>query len=103
MALYAVVIKTAIRSLYPMKPEKKSKDRPTLLEEQEQTHIRIGNRLRQLREATGLSQEKFANQHELDRRQLSRVETGHNVNINTLITYCRALEITLQEFFAGME
>lgn len=60
-------------------------------------------RLRGLREQTGLSQERFANQHDLDRRQISRVENGTNVEINTLVSYCRALDITLQEFFKGME
>lgn len=86
-----------------MKPEKKSKGRPSLLEEQKETQKKIGARLRQLREATGLSQEKFANQHELDRRQLSRVENGTNVETNTMVMYCRALNITLKEFFAGIE
>lgn len=80
-----------------------SKDRPTLLEEQEEMQRKIGIRLRQLRENTGLSQEKFANHHTLDRRQISRVENGTNVGINTLVQYCRALDITLQEFFAGIE
>ena len=99
MALCAVVIYAANWSLYPMK----SKYRPSLLEEQEEMQKKIGIRLRQLREATGLSQEKFANHHGLDRRQISRIENGTNVEINTIVSYCRALEVTVQEFFIGIE
>ena len=99
MALYAVVVYAANRSLYPMK----SKDRRSLLEEQQEMQKKIGIRLRQLREVTGLSQEKFANQYMLDRRQISRVENGTNVEINTLVLYCYALEITVKDFFAGIE
>lgn len=103
MAIYGVVIKIAIWSLYPMKPEKKSKGRLTLLEEQEETQKKIGARLRQLRESTGLSQEKFANEYEINRRLMSRIENGTNFQINTLVEFCRAFNITLQEFFAGIE
>ena len=81
----------------------KSKDRPSLLEEQEEMQKKIGIRLRALREVTGLSQEKFANHHGLDRRQISRVENGTNIEINTIVQYCYALEITVQDFFAGIE
>lgn len=81
----------------------KSKERRSLLEEQEEMQKKIGMRLRQLREATGLSQEKFANTHLLDRRQISRVENGTNVEINTIVQYCYVLKITLQDFFAGIE
>ena len=103
MGVYAVVIKAANYSLYPMNLKKKSKERLPLLEEQEEIQRKIGNRIRQLREATGLSQEKFANQHELDRRQVSRIENGTNFEINTLVDFIRALDITIQEFFEGIK
>lgn len=87
-----------------MKTGKKSKERLSLLDEQKETREKIGKRIRQLREATKLSQEKFANEFSLDRSQVSRVERGvTNIEINTLIEYCRALDVTLQEFFAGIE
>ena len=86
-----------------MNDKKKSKGRPSLLEEQEETQKKIGARLRQLREATGLSQEKFANEHDINRRLMSRIENGTNFEINTLVELCRALDITLQEFFDGIE
>ena len=103
MAVYSVVIKVSFCSLYPMKSEKKSKVRLSLLEEQEETQKKIGAHLRRLREATGLSQEKFANEHDINRRLMSRIENGTNFEINTLVELCRALDTTLQEFFAEIE
>jgi transcriptional regulator with XRE-family HTH domain len=82
-----------------MKSEKKSKGRQSLLEEQEETQKKIGTRLRQLREATGLSQEKFANEHEINRRLMTRIENGTNFKIDTLMEYIYALDIPLAEFF----
>jgi DNA-binding XRE family transcriptional regulator len=100
----AVVSKAAICSLYPMNHQKKSKGRGSLLEEQELARKKIGNRIKQLRKATGLSQEKFANHHGIDRTQVSRLERGvSNIELNTLVIFIRALDITLQEFFAGMD
>lgn len=86
-----------------MNSSKKLKEKKTLLEEQEETQLKIGARIRQLRNAKKLSQEKFANSYDLDRSQVSRMERGINFEINTLVEYCRALDITIQEFFAGIE
>jgi ribosome-binding protein aMBF1 (putative translation factor) len=99
----SVVLKVSFRSLYPMKAQKKSKERPSLEDEQKEIQIKIGKRLRQLREATGLSQERFANEHNLNRRLMSRIENGTNFKIDTLVQYIRALDVTLQEFFAGVD
>jgi transcriptional regulator with XRE-family HTH domain len=87
-----------------MNQQKKSKGRGSLLEEQELTRIKIGFRIKKLRKATGLSQEKFANAHDLDRTQVSRLERGvSNIELNTLVMFIRALDTTLQDFFAGIE
>lgn len=86
-----------------MKPEKKSKGRLTLLEEQEETQKKIGAHLRQLREATGLSQEKFANEHDINRRLMSRIENGTNFKIDTLMEYLYALGVSFKDFAAGIE
>jgi transcriptional regulator with XRE-family HTH domain len=87
-----------------MNSHKKSKGRGTLLEEQEETRQKIGVRIRQLREAANLSQEKFANLHGLDRTQVSRIERGvSNIELNTLVSFIRALDITIQDFFSGIE
>lgn len=82
-----------------MKSEKKSKGRLSLLEEQERTRIKIGSRLRELRDATGLSQEKFANEHEINRRLMTRIENGTNFKIDTFMEYIYALDISLADFF----
>lgn len=101
--MYSVVIESVFCSLYPMKPEKKLKGKPSLEDEQEEIQKKIGLHLRKLRVETGLSQEKFANEHEINRRLMSRIENGTNFKIGTLVQYLRALDITYKEFFAGME
>ncbi len=87
-----------------MNSQKKSKGRGSLLDEQEETRKKIGARIRQMREETGLSQERFANTHGIDRTQVSRLERGEsNFELNTLVIIIRALDTTLPEFFAGIE
>jgi transcriptional regulator with XRE-family HTH domain len=87
-----------------MNVKKKSKDRPSLLEEQKEARRKIGMRIRQLREGIGLSQEAFANEYDLDRSQVSRIERGiNNIELNTLVSFTRALGISLKDFFSGME
>ena len=100
---HSVVIKVALYSLYPMKSAKKSKERPSLDEIRKETQIKIGKRLRELREGTDLSQEKFANEHLINRRLMSRIENGTNFKIDTLMEYLYALDISFKEFAAGIE
>lgn len=107
MALQTVVIQATNCSLYPMNGKRKSKERPSLLEEQQENRIKIGVRYRQLRKATGLSQEELANEYNLDRRQISQIENvekgmGANIKLDTLTEYIRPFNITLKEFFAGI-
>jgi DNA-binding XRE family transcriptional regulator len=98
-AFYAVVTNASIRLLYCMNGKKKSKEGRTLLDEQQHIQKKIGERFRELRQATGLSQEKFANTHGLDRRQITRIEAGANVEINTLVALTRALNVSIADFF----
>lgn len=87
-----------------MKAQKKLTSRGSLLDEQEETRKKIGERIRQLRRATGLSQEKFANQQGLDRTLVSRMERGEtNFEWITLVTFFRALGVSMSNFFAGIE
>lgn len=86
-----------------MNAGKKPKERPSLLDEQKEIQQKIGTRYRLLREATGLSQEKFANEYDLGRRHISRIENGANMKIDTLVEYLRPFNITIQEFFAGLQ
>lgn len=87
-----------------MNASKKSKGRGSLLEEQKEMRRKIGIRIRELREETGLSQERFANTHSLDRTQVSRIERGlSNMEINTLVSFIRALDISIKEFFSEFD
>lgn len=87
-----------------MKGQKKSTSRGSLLDEQKETRKKIGERIKQLRKGIGLSQEKFANQTGIDRTLVSRMERGEtNFEWITLVTFFRALDVTMQDFFAGIE
>jgi transcriptional regulator with XRE-family HTH domain len=84
--------------------KKKSKERPSLLEELKETQIKIGARIKQLRTEKRISQETFANQNGLDRTQVSRIERGvSNLELHTLVSFLRALDISLKDFFAGID
>ncbi len=61
----------------------------------------VGLRLRQLRETNGLSQEKVLFQKNI---HLSRIENGYkNITIGTLVELCDSYNITLHQFFKGLE
>lgn len=60
----------------------------------------IGNRIKELRLKSGLSQEKLANISEIDRTYITKVENGKkNVTIQCLSKICNGLNITLKDFF----
>lgn len=62
--------------------------------------LKVGQRIRQLRNKLGLSQEKLANNCELDRTYVASVENGkRNISIVNLEKIVNALEISLEEFF----
>lgn len=61
---------------------------------------RIGNRIRELRIKTGLSQEKFAQKIGMDRTYFASVELGkRNVSIINLEKIANGLEVSLAELF----
>lgn len=61
----------------------------------------VGLRLRLLREASNLSQEKVLFQTNI---HLSRIENGHkNITMGTLIELCDTYNISLRDFFKGMD
>lgn len=63
----------------------------------------IGLRIRELRNQTGLSQEKFALKIEMDRTYLASVEFGRrNISIVNLEKIINGLNITFAEFFENM-
>lgn len=62
----------------------------------------IGDRLRQLREAKGLSQGDLEDRSGLARSFTSRLENGHAVpTVDTLEKYARALEVPMYRFFCN--
>lgn len=61
---------------------------------------KFGLRLKELRKAKGLSQEKLANLAEIDRTYLPTIEKGQrNVSIEVIEKLAVALEINIKEFF----
>lgn len=63
----------------------------------------LGTRIRELRQKTGLSQEKFALKINMDRTYFASVEAGkRNISIVNIQKIASGLEITLSELFKGM-
>ena len=65
--------------------------------------LTIGNRIRELRLKTGLSQEKFSLKIGMDRTYLASVEAGkRNISVVNLEKIANGLNITLSELFEGV-
>lgn len=61
---------------------------------------KVGSRIKELRRALGLSQEKLALKAEVDRTYLAGVEQGkRNPSIKSLEKILKALEVSFGEFF----
>jgi transcriptional regulator with XRE-family HTH domain len=61
---------------------------------------KIGKRLRELRVAQGLSQEKFSFECNLDRTYIASIEQGRrNVSIANIEKISNACKISVSEFF----
>ena len=61
---------------------------------------KIGNRIRELRKETGLSQEKFAAKIGMDRTYFASVELGkRNISIVNLEKIADGLDVSLSELF----
>lgn len=64
---------------------------------------KIGNRIRELRKETGLSQEKFAAKIGMDRTYFASVELGkRNISIVNLEKIAVGLDISLAELFLNI-
>lgn len=65
---------------------------------------KLGNRIRELRKQTGLSQEKFALSIGMDRTYFASVELGkRNVSIINIEKIAKGLNVTLAELFIDIE
>ena len=63
----------------------------------------VGNRIRELRNEAGLSQEKLALSAELDRTYIASVENGkRNISIVNLDKIIKALDCTFAVFFKDL-
>jgi transcriptional regulator with XRE-family HTH domain len=60
----------------------------------------VGQRIRELRNELGISQEALANKAEIDRTYVTDVENGRrNISIENLYKLVSALEIEFKDFF----
>lgn len=63
----------------------------------------VGSRIRELRNKTGLSQEKFSLKIEMDRTYFASVESGkRNLSLLNLEKIIKGLNISFAEFFDGI-
>jgi transcriptional regulator with XRE-family HTH domain len=65
---------------------------------------KIGNRIKELRLGLKLTQESLAFKAEVDKTYLNEVENGkRNVSVINLEKIIKALEVSFEKFFKGME
>lgn len=65
--------------------------------------VKFGQRIRELRQKTGLSQEKFALMIGMDRTYFSSVESGkRNISLLSLKKIADGLEITVDKLFENL-
>jgi transcriptional regulator with XRE-family HTH domain len=65
--------------------------------------IHIGLRIKQLRKEKEMSQEQLAYTANISLSQISKLESGkHNTSVSSILGVCRAFNITISEFFEGM-
>lgn len=65
---------------------------------------KIGERLKHFRKEAGYTNyEYFAYDHNISRPQYGKYEAGANIQVNTLIKILKAMNVTLEEFFSGMD
>lgn len=63
---------------------------------------KVGQRIKELRNELGLSQEALANKAGVDRTYVTDVENGRrNISVELLEKLIKALEVSFQEFFTG--
>jgi transcriptional regulator with XRE-family HTH domain len=64
----------------------------------------LGAKIRSLREARGISQEKVASEAGLERAYYGRVERGEvNISVVKLLGIAKALQVDIAELFPGKQ
>ena len=65
---------------------------------------KFGHRVKELRQARNLSQEKFALQIDMDRTYLASIESGkRNVSLENINKIASGLGISLEDLFRGIK
>ena len=63
----------------------------------------LGEKIKQLRKETGLSQEKFALKIDMDRTYFATVESGkRNISLQNIEKIAKGLNVTISELFEGI-
>lgn len=63
----------------------------------------LGDRIKQLRNEKGLSQEKFALLIDMDRTYFATVESGkRNISIKNIEKIAKGLDVTISKLFEGI-
>lgn len=66
--------------------------------------IQVGHRIKDLREAEGVSQESFALRIGMDRSYLASIETGRrNLTLQNLAKIAGGFKLTLSQFLEGVD
>jgi transcriptional regulator with XRE-family HTH domain len=87
-----------------MNSKQPSKGKAKRLEDDQKVFKKIGKRIKQLRVDAGYSNaEKFAFEHEITRSQYANWEKGQDMLTSSVLRIARAHNLTLKEFFAGIE
>jgi DNA-binding XRE family transcriptional regulator len=63
--------------------------------DEEREMLGISLKLLNVRKNLGLSQQDLARKAQITQQQLSKIETGMNCNISTLLKVCHALQVKL--------
>lgn len=63
----------------------------------------LGDRIKELRKKTGLSQEKFALKIDMDRTYFASVESGkRNISLLNIEKIAKGLDVSISELFKGV-
>lgn len=66
--------------------------------------LKVGKRIKEIRNGRGVSQESVANTAEMERSFITHIENGRrNISVETLQRVLDALDISLKDFFDSKE
>ena len=64
---------------------------------------RIGEKVRELRKASEPNYDTFSKKHHINKVTLQRIESGQNFTMTSFLQVLGALDISLQDFFSGLD